>query len=75
MGTGLGMAEKGADLVGSFGRENVLELASLLLDFVFVLYFQGLREQSFCKPMTSYDIGSTLLTCLGEIDDELAMLL
>jgi len=38
VGAGERVVEEGADLVGGFGREYVLELTSLLLDFRFTVH-------------------------------------
>ena len=38
MGTGERVVEEGANFVGGFGREYVLEFAGLLLDFCFTVH-------------------------------------
>jgi len=53
----------------------VLELAGLLLDLVFVLYLQGLGEESLSKTVTTNYIGGALLACRREVDDEVSVLL
>ena len=42
--TALGMIQEGTNLVGDLRREDVLELAGLLLNFVLILYFKCLRK-------------------------------
>jgi len=73
VGTGLRMAEERTDLVCHFWRENVLKLAGLLLDFVFVLDLESLREKAFREAMSPDDVFSALLAGRSEVHDELAM--
>ena len=73
MGTGSRVPEEGTDFLGDLGRENVLKLAGLLLNFFFVLHLQGLREETFGKTMATNDIGGTLLAHRSEVNDEFAM--
>jgi hypothetical protein len=40
------MVEKSANLVGGFGRKDVLELARLLLDFGFAVHGERVGEQA-----------------------------
>jgi len=40
------MAQERADLVGRFRRENVLELAGLLLDFGFAIHREAVSEDA-----------------------------
>jgi hypothetical protein len=40
------MIEKGADFVGGFGREDVLELTGLLLDFSFAIHRERIGEEA-----------------------------
>ena len=53
----------------------MLELARLLFDLVFILNFQGLREESLGKTVTANHIGGALLACRSEVDDKLSVLL
>src|SRR5207302_9496585 len=69
------MSKECTDLFRHFGGQDVFKLACLLLDFVFVLHFQGLREESFCEAMAADDIGRALLACRSEVDNEFSMLL
>jgi len=41
------VVEEGADLVGGFGGEDVLELAGLLFDFGFAVHGEGIGEEAF----------------------------
>src|SRR5215469_11274482 len=73
MGTGLGMAEKGADLVGSFGRENVLELASLLLDFELAVERQAVGKQALGQTVPADDVGGALPSTSRQFDHDAAI--
>ena len=73
MGTSSRMPEEGTDFLGYLRGENVLKLARLLLNLLFVLYLQGLREETFGKTMATNDIGGTLLAHRSEVNDEFAM--
>ena len=53
----------------------MLELARLLLDFVFVLYFKSLGEKSLSKTVTADYISGPLLTGRSEVHNELSVLL
>ena len=44
MRTGAGVAEEGTDLFRRFGRQDVLKLAGLLLDFGFAVERQAVGE-------------------------------
>src|SRR4051794_29170463 len=55
------MPKKRADLVGDFRRQDVFELARLLLDLFLVLNFQRLGEQALCKTMAANYVGRALL--------------
>ena len=45
------MIEEGADFVGRFGREDVFELAGLLLDFGFAVHGERVGEEAFGETM------------------------
>ena len=47
MGAGQRVVKKSADLVGGFRRENVLELAGLLLDLGFAVHGKRIGEEAF----------------------------
>ena len=63
------MIEESADLVGGFGREDVLELASLLLDFGFAIHGERIGEEALGETVTADDVGGALVASLGELDD------
>ena len=65
MGTGERVVEEGANLVGGFGREYVLELASLLLDFGFAVHGERVGEEAFRQAVTSDDVGGALVSAGG----------
>ncbi len=69
MGAGERVVEESADFVGGFGREDVLELAGLLLDFGFAVHGEGIGEEAFRQPVTADDVGGTLVSARGEFDD------
>ena len=54
------MPQKSADLVGSFGRKNVLELASLLLDFRFAVHGQAIGKQPLCQAVPADNAAGAL---------------
>ena len=63
----LRMSEERADLVGGSRRENVLELAGLLLDFGFAVHGEAIGEQAFGQPVTANDASgaATASRCQG----------
>jgi hypothetical protein len=67
------VAQEGADLVGGFGGQNVLELASLLFDFGFAVHGETVGEQAFGKAVTTDDIGGALAAAGREFDNHAAV--
>jgi len=63
------MIEESADLVGGFGREDVLELASLLLDFGFAIHGERIGEEALGETVAADDVGGALVASRGELDD------
>src|SRR4029077_16295845 len=55
VGAGAGMAKEGADFVGGPGREDVLELASLLFDFGFAVHGQAVGEEALGEAVATDD--------------------
>lgn len=55
------MIEEGADFVGRFGREDVFELAGLLLDFGFAVHGERVGEEAFGETMAADDVGGALM--------------
>jgi len=51
--TGSGVAEESANLVGGSGRENVFELAGLLLDFRFAIHCKTVGEEALGETMAA----------------------
>src|SRR5512140_4015686 len=70
---GLRMAQECANLVGGFGREDVLELARLLLDLGFAVEREAVGEQTFREPVTPDDIPRPLASAIREADYETAV--
>ena len=68
------MVEEGADAVGDFGRENVLELAGLLGDNVGVVYVERIGEETLREAVTADDILRAATATLGKGDDGVAVL-
>ena len=73
MGAGARVVEEGADLVGGFGREYVLELAGLLLDFGFAIHGERIGEEALGEAVAADDVGSTLVSTRSEFDDRRAV--
>ena len=60
MGASSRVSQECADLIRSFGRQNMLELAGLLLDFALAIHRQTVGEQAFGEPMSANDPGRLL---------------
>jgi hypothetical protein len=54
---GAGMTEEGTDLFCRVGRQNVFELASLLLDFRFAIQSKAVGKQTLGQAMTANYVG------------------
>src|SRR5207247_8399778 len=54
------MTQKRADLVRGFGREDVFELARLLLDFRLAIQSQAVSKQPLREPVPANDVGGAL---------------
>ena len=67
------MAQEGAYFVGSPGREDVFELAGLLLDFRFAVHCQAVGEQAFGKAVTPDNAAGALASAGGELHDVTAV--
>ena len=70
MGARKRMIEKGADLVRRFRRENVLELASLLLDLGLAVHGKRVREQPLRQPMAPNNIRSALMSARSKLHNQ-----
>src|SRR5207248_1978987 len=66
---GTGMSQERADLLGRFLREDVLELAGLLLDFRLAVHGQAVGEQSFGQAMATNDVSGALASARREFDN------
>src|SRR5215831_10285138 len=60
------MTQKRADFIGRSGRENVLELASLLFDFGLVVHGKAIREQALGQTMAADDTACFVASALGQ---------
>ncbi len=62
------MSQEGADAVRRLRREDVLELAGLLLDDRFILNTQGLHKEPLSQPVAPDDALRPLASLLRELD-------
>ena len=67
------MSEEGADLVSRFGREDVLELAGLLLDLGFAVHRQAVGKQSLGQAVPADDAAGALTAAWSEFHDQSAI--
>src|SRR5271166_370781 len=73
MRAGARMAQKCAYFVGGFGREDVLELARLLLDFGLAVHGEAVGEQALGQTVAADNVCGALTAAGGELDDEAAV--
>src|SRR5437588_9686487 len=73
MGAGAWMRQECADLIGGFGREDVLELARLLFDLAFAVHSQTVGEQALGQAMPPDNASGTLAPSRCEFDNEAAV--
>src|ERR1700686_2326176 len=64
------VAEERADLIGSFGRKNVLKLAGLLLDLRLAVHRQAVRKQPLGQPMPPDDAARSIAPAWREFDNQ-----
>jgi len=69
----LRMAQERADLIRRFGREDVLELAGLLLDFGLAVHGERIGEEALGETMAADDVGSAVTATAGEFYDQRAL--
>ena len=67
------VTEEGADAVGHFRREYMLELAGLLCDDFGVFDMQGVGEQAFCETVAADDVLRTPAATLRQRNDCIAV--
>jgi hypothetical protein len=67
------MAEEGTDLLGGFGRENVLELAGLLFDLALIRHSEALGEETLGETVTANHASGTLASSGSKFDDHAAV--
>ena len=68
-----GCPRKRADLIGGFRREDVLKLASLLLDFRFAVHSEAVGEKPLRQTVTANDVSRSLSPARREFDDHAAV--
>ena len=73
MRAGARVSEEGAYLVGGFGREDVFELAGLLLDFRFAVHGQAVGEQALGQAMAADDAAGAFAAARSEFHDQSAI--
>jgi len=61
--------EKRADLIRRFRREDVLELACLLLDFGFAVHGQAVGKQALSQPVTADNAARAFPAARRELHD------
>ena len=66
MRAGARVAQEGANLVGGFGREDVLELAGLLFDLGLAVHGEAVGEQALGKAVTANDVSGALAAARGQ---------
>src|SRR5581483_12013981 len=66
---GLGMSQERADARRRLGRQDVLELARLLLDLGLALDVQRLGKQALGEPVTADHVGCPLTPARGELHE------
>jgi len=64
------MTQETADLVSRFGRQNVLEFASLLLDLTLAVHGEAVGERALGQAMAPDDAASALATSRSEFHDQ-----
>ena len=70
MRTSARVVEEGADFVGGFGGQNVLELAGLLFDFGLAVHGERVGEETFGEAVAADDVGGALHAAGREFDDQ-----
>src|SRR5580658_11080481 len=73
VGAGARVTEERADFIGGLGRENVFELAGLLLDFRFAVHGQAVGEKPLRQTMTANDAAGALAAACGQFDNRRAV--
>src|SRR2546428_7995131 len=67
------MTQKRADLVRGCGREDVLELARLLLDLRLAIQSQAVGKQPLRKPVPADNVGRALAPARRKLDNHAAV--
>ena len=63
------MPKERADFIGSLVRQDVLELAGLLLDLRLAVERKAVGEQALRQPMAADNVRGALAPTRGELDD------
>jgi hypothetical protein len=64
------MAEEGADLVGCLGRQDVFELAGLLLDLGLAVHGEAVGEEALGEAVTADNAAGALASPWRQFDDQ-----
>src|SRR5437870_13589383 len=67
------MTQKGTNFVGCFWREDVFELARLLLDLRLAIQSQAVGKQPLRKPVPADDVGRALAPARCKLDNHAAV--
>jgi hypothetical protein len=73
MRAGTRVPKESADFVSRFRRENMLELAGLLLDFRFAVHSQAVGEKALRQPVATDDAARTLAAARGQFNYQRAI--
>ena len=73
MRAGERMSQKCADLVRRLGRENMLKLAGLLLDFGFAVHRQAVGKKPLRKPVATNNISGPLAAARSQFNNLVAI--
>ena len=67
------MPQECANFVSGFGRQDVLELAGLLLDFGLAIHGKAVSKQALGQSMAADDVCGALATARSELDNRAAV--
>ena len=73
MGTSAWMSQEGADSLGGFRREDVLEFAGFFRDLFFIVHVKGLGKEALGQAMAANDVFSALAAFFREDDHVIAV--
>jgi hypothetical protein len=67
------MPQECADFIGRLGRENVLELACLLLDFGFAIHGQAIRKEPLRQSVPPDNAARAFSASCGKLHNQLTI--